>query len=308
MYKRILLSGIILVIAFSFALAAQEEKAEETSDQQISDFSLSGYGERGKKNWDLAGKSADIFDTVVKLKDVVGNMYGDENIKLTADKGDFDKTEGKVHLEDNVVITTASGTKLTTDSLDWDRKNSIVNTPDFVNIERVNMTTKAIGATGHPNLKQVTLNKDVQVDIVPEREAGASSESAAPKDKIVITCDGPLQIDYEKNIATFNNNVKVDTKDATIYSDRMEVYFITSSSAASSPEGAIATANAAASPGMGSKIDKIISKGNVRIVKGENTSYSDEATYSAVDRKILLNGRPKLVIYSTEAMNAPIGN
>jgi len=97
--------------------------AQQESDQQISDFSLAGYGEKGTKSWDLSGKSADIFDNTVKLKDVVGNLYGkEEDVNLTAARGDFDKQDGRVHLEQDVVITTSSGARLTTDSLDWDRK------------------------------------------------------------------------------------------------------------------------------------------------------------------------------------------
>jgi len=60
--------------------------------------------------------------------------------------------------------------------------------------------------------------------------------------------------------------------------------------------------------GMGSKLERIIAKGNVKIVKGENISYSDEAVYTAADKKITLLGRPKLIIYSTEDLNASSGN
>ncbi|MBM3245689.1 MAG: LPS export ABC transporter periplasmic protein LptC, partial [Candidatus Omnitrophica bacterium] len=119
--SKILTAVIVLYLVFPLCGNAEEQSAE--SDQQISDFSLAGYGEQGKKTWELSGKSADIFDEVVKLKDITGNLYGkDEDIKLTSDKGDFNKTEGKIFLEDNVVITTTSGAKLTTDSLEWDRK------------------------------------------------------------------------------------------------------------------------------------------------------------------------------------------
>ena len=84
---------------------AQEEQAGERVDQQITDFSLAGFGEKGKKNWDISGKSANIMADTVKLKDVVGNLYGDkENIKLSADKGAYNKTDGKVHLEKNVFL------------------------------------------------------------------------------------------------------------------------------------------------------------------------------------------------------------
>ena len=278
---------------------------EPESDQQIGDFNLAGYGEHGKKTWDISGKTADIFADTVKLQQIVGNMYGaTETIKLTAKKGDFDKKEGLVHLQDDVVITTATGGRLTTNSLDWDRKRNYVKTDEQVNIERQNMTTQAIGADGKTDLKQVTLEKDVQVNITPVD--GNKPTGDINRTKITITCDGPLEIDYDKNVAVFLNNVKVDRQDSQIYSDRMEVYFTPGKSGAekSAPGPADVTGGA-----MSSNIDKIVSTGNVKIVRGENVSYSDEALYTATDRKIKLIGKPKLIMYSTEDMkNASPGN
>ena len=286
---------------------AQQPKGaqQETSDQQISDFSLAGYGDKGKKSWELSGKSADIFDDVVKLKDITGRLYGEEeNIKLTSDKGDFNKTEGKVHLQDNVVITTDSGAKLTTDSLDWDRKNQIVSTPDVVNIERENMFTTGRGARGEPNLKKVNLQKDVTVEIQPQ----AKESKMSAQEKIVITCDGPLEVDYEKNVAVFNNNVKVDRQDSQIYCDTMQIYFLRSGKEAPAEKKPDKPAQSPSFMGN-TKIDKLVAKGNVRIIRGENTSYSEEAIYSAADNKIILSGRPKLILYSAEDLeNAPLGN
>lgn len=310
--RFILLIGLIIFFTpYSFAEkeekpAAKKDQTQE-ADQQISEFSLTGYGEKGKRNWDLAGKSADIFTDVVKLTDVVGNLYGkEEDIKLTADRGDFSKTDGKVHLEKNVVVTTSSGTKLTTDSLDWDRKNQLVTTDDVVNIQRQNMVTVATGAKGEPSLKKVALKKDVQVNINP---VDPKKGEAGVAEKIVITCDGPLEIDYEKNVATFNDNVKVLREDSTIYSDKMDIYFL------SSGQGSAAAAEkenkeSAQMPGfMGSKIEKIVARGNVKVIRGENVSYSQEAIYSAKDKKLILSGRPKLIIYSTEEFTgAPTGN
>jgi len=289
----------IIIGIFLITPVLQAEPAVE-SDQQISEFSLAGYGEKGKKTWDLAGKSADIFTDVVKLKDIIGNLYGEkEDIKLTADKGNFNKTDGNVHVEQNVVITTSSGAKLTTDSLDWDRKNNLITTKDVVNIERDNMITVAQGALGQPGLNKVNLEKAVRVQINPQ--ANAAQKEPAEEDKTIITCDGPLEIDYEKNIATFKNNVKVDRTDSQIYSDMMDVYF------GKTQEKKIGEPDKAPTV-MGSKIDKIIARGNVKIVRGENVSYSDEAVYSATDKKITLLGSPKLIIYSAEEFNASSGN
>jgi len=295
MYKQLTL--VLALILLSSNAIAQDNQTQE-SDQQIGDFSLSGYADKGKKSWDVSGKTADIFDNVVKLKGVVGNLYGEkEDIKLTADKGDFDKTQGKVHLEENVIITTTGGAKLTTDSMDWDRKNQLVSTKDAVNITRENMVTTAQGAMGEPGLSKITLEKDVKVDILPDPKEGQGDAK-----KIIITCDGPLEIDYAKNIATFKNKVKVDTLDNLIYSDVMDVYF------SQSDKGAAQPGKDDSAMMMGAKIEKIVARGNVKIVKGENVSYSEEAVYSALDKKIVLTGRPKLIIYSTEDIGASLGN
>jgi LPS export ABC transporter protein LptC len=301
----------ILILVFLFlitpVLAVEQKKKQEESDQQISGFSLAGYGEKGKKSWDLSGKSADIFTEVVKLQEVVGNLYGEEeDIKLSARKGDFNKTDGKVHLEDNVVITTSTGAKLTTDSLDWDRKNQLVTTSDPVNIQKDNMVTQATGAKGEPNLKKVALEKDVTVNINPVNPDQNGPE--VDKEKIVITCDGPLEIDYDKNIATFNNNVKVERTNSVIYSDKMDVYFTSPGKTNAEPKD---TNEGAKMPQImgASKIDKIVARGNVKVVQGENVSYSEEAIYNASDRKIVLKGRPKLIIYSEKDLqDASFGN
>ncbi|MBL7151176.1 MAG: LPS export ABC transporter periplasmic protein LptC [Candidatus Omnitrophica bacterium] len=303
--RRLLLtlSLLFLIIPGLYAEGAQDT---QESDQQINDFNLVGYGERGKKSWDLAGKTANIFTDVVKLQDVEGNLYGkEEDVNLLADKGDFNKKDGKIHLEDNVVITTTSGMKLTTDSLDYDRKNQLMTTPDIVNIARENLTAVARGASGDPGLKKVALKEEVRLDIIP---ATAKDEPlGSKKEKIIITCDGPLEIDYEKNIAEFNKNVKVDRDNSQIYSDKMIVYFIPGEKkAAGTKEDAAAKDTSAGL--MTSSIDKIFARGNVKVVRGENTSYSDEAIYNTADSKIILQGRPKLILYSTEEMkNAPLG-
>ncbi|MFZ2937464.1 MAG: LPS export ABC transporter periplasmic protein LptC [Candidatus Omnitrophota bacterium] len=306
MFRGLIIFFVLFFLVNFTSLAI--EQAPEQSDQQIDDFSLAGYGEQGKKTWELFGKSADIFGEVIKLKDITGNLYGkEENIKLTSDKGDFNKAEGKVHLEENVVITTTSGAKLTTNSLDWDRKNQQVNTKDVVNIERENMLAIATGASGAPNLNKVNLEKDVTVEIFPAEKEKTKDE--AIKEKIVITCDGPLQIDYEKNVAVFNNNVKVDREASQIYCDKMDIYFLKNSDKKQDTVKIPDEANQSSSFMSNTSIDKLICRGNVKIVRGENISYSDEAVYSAIDKKITLTGRPKLILYSSEDLkNASFGN
>lgn len=299
MFKKrvafLVFSGILVIFvsgAFAFEQSAQE------SEQYIGDFSLSGFGERGKKNWDISGKSADIFSNIVKLHYVIGNLYGEsDNVKLTANRGNFNRLDGRMHLEENVVITTTSGTKMTTNSLDWDKRKELVSSSEPVNITRDNMVTNAKGVVGEPNLNKMTLQKDVQVDILPDEKTKESTGG----NKIIINCDGPLEVDYVKNIATFRNNVKVDTQDNIIYSDILNIYFISSGKNNVTVEGSMPSLS-------NSKIDRIVALGNVKIVKGENVSYCEEAIYNTIDKKIVLQGSPHLVMYSMEAKRAPAGN
>lgn len=234
---------------------------------------------------------------MVKLKQIYGNLYGDkENVTLTADKGDFNKTDGKVHLQNNVVITTESGAKLKTDSLDWDRKNQLVSTLDKVNITKQNMVTEATGAMGKPNLNTMVLVRDVKVTMTPEEAQEKALDNA--KNQITISCVGPLEIDYAKNVARFNIAVRAEKSDSVIFCDVMELYFAKSTSTKPAKEKPAASGQG--NMMMNSKIEKIICTGNVRIVRGDNVSYSDEAVYTASDQKITLKGKPKLVIYSTQ--------
>ena len=45
------------------------------------------------------------------------------------------------------------------------------------------------------------------------------------------------------------------------------------------------------------RVKEIVAEGNVKIKQGENITYSDKAVYVEAERKILLTGKPKLVIY-----------
>jgi LPS export ABC transporter protein LptC len=315
-FKKIFLF-LFAFFAIISVLSAQEQESDtsaEASDQQISGFSLSGYGDKGKKAWDITGKTADIFETEVRLTDIIGKLYGaTDQIQLTADKGSFDKKEGRMHLQDNVVITSTSGATLTTESLDWDRKKELVSTSDLVNIRKDSMVTTSKGAIGHPNLNQVTLQKDVTVELTLN---AMEKDNPEDKGKVVITCDGPVEIDYSKNIATFKNNVKVDKQEFVLYSDIMDVYFLTGAPAAEAAKTAAGPqppAQGKKDSGMGfdmsgSKLEKIVAQGNVKIVRGDNVSYCQKATYTGADRKILLSGQPKLIIMSTEDFNASAGN
>ena len=262
-----------IVLIFAIVILTNPVFSAEESDQQFLGFDLAGYGEDGKKSWELKGQSADIFLDTIKLKDVKAKVFGEEEIVLTSEKGELDKANNIIYLKEDVVITTETGSKLTTDSLDWAQDTNIITTEDKITIERENINAISKGAEAQPDLNQAQMLKDVVVEI--ETQDGEKGIK-----KTVITCDGPLEIDYEAQIAIFNNNVKVEDESGQIFSNTMRVFFNFETK----------------------EINRIIANGNVKIVRGENISYSDTAIYIAKDKRVILTGRPRLVLYSEEGL------
>jgi lipopolysaccharide transport protein LptA len=108
------------------------------------------------------------------------------------------------------------------------------------------------------------------------REAQKKEIPGKPKEKrkIIITCDGEVEFDYAKNLAYFKDNVKVKSEDGDIDADKITVNLDPSSK----------------------KINDIVAEGHVKITQNDNIAYGDKAQYNETDKKISLNGSPKLII------------
>jgi hypothetical protein len=117
------------------------------------------------------------------------------------------------------------------------------------------------------------------VDLPAEVTAKAGKEKKPDsgekaKKEIVITCDAEVQFEYEKNMVYFNKNVKVTSPDGTIEADRITVNLLPDTK----------------------KVRDIVADGNVKIVRGQNITYSEKATYVEADKKVILTGNPKIII------------
>jgi len=275
---RVLIFFILFAVAVSgCAGKEQEEKPqvpdferakqaeEKPADQQVLQFDLTSYTDGGTKRWEVKGKSANVVNEMVEMEDINATTYGEDNtLGLRADEGTYDKELNKVHLESNVVITTSDGAELTADTMDWDSKNNVITSESPVKIEREEITLSAKGVKGEPDLRKAQFEKDVKIDMYD----GAT----------VITCDGIMEVDYEKNIAIFNDNVKIVDEKGQITSDVLYAYL--------NPET--------------KTIDKAIAKGNVKIIRGNNHSKSEEAVYLAEEKRVILKGRPEIVMFPDE--------
>ncbi|MBU1147878.1 MAG: LPS export ABC transporter periplasmic protein LptC [Candidatus Omnitrophica bacterium] len=101
---------------------------------------------------------------------------------------------------------------------------------------------------------------------------------AKSTDGTTITCDGPLEINYNKNRAAFLNNVKVKDSKGDIFADRIDVYFNDDTR----------------------RVRCVVARGNVRIVSDENITYSEKAIYLVDQGRVILPKRSKLVIQNNE--------
>ena len=100
------------------------------------------------------------------------------------------------------------------------------------------------------------------------------------KGPTVITCDGALDIDYDKNIAYFNDNVVTVDDRGKLSADHMQVFY-----------------------DKGQKrVAKIIATGNVVIENPDgNKTYSDNVIYLAQEGRVILGGDAEAVYAGGEA-------
>ena len=132
----------------------------------------------------------------------------------------------------------------------------------------------AKGLSADTELKTAEFSQDVEVTL-PDKET---------KEVAVVTCSGPLEIEYNLGKAVFNDDVVATHPQGKMYSDKATLYFDTESK----------------------EIIKIVSEGNVKIVRDRNVSHAEKATYSQKDQKLILEGRPQIIYYPEDGEDSNI--
>lgn len=271
---RVFLSSLLIVGVCAQLSWAQQIQGPGGGDQKFQGFNLSGYNDSGEKAWDVTGETANVAGSKIELTNVNANSYGKQAMNVKADKGTVDQASGDMKLQKDVIITSEDGSTLMSDSVNWNKNKDLVSSNDKVFIKNKRLSATGEGMTARPGLKKATINKDVtvKVDTNPDNES---------KNKLVtITSDGPMVIDQLLSKARFEKNVVAVQEDQTLKADVIEVYFDEKMQ----------------------NFKKIVCIGNVEIIRGENKTYAEKATYDAADQKITLSGRPKL-IFETQGKN-----
>lgn len=246
---RNLTVALLVVFLFTGGCGKKEEpktkeaKAPEVSDKvpgdpvnhKVLSFNLEGLTERGVKKWDVKGESAEaISENRVKLDNIIASAYGEES---------------------EAVITADKGV--------YDRNKNNVMLEQ--NVHATILATQ--GFTGD-FVEGTGKIKD------KNKKPDAVNGEKPRKTKTVITCDGEVQFDYEKNQVFFLKNVKVVSEDGTIDADKITVNLDPNTR----------------------RLKEIVADGNVKIVRDDNTTFSQRASYSETDKKVTLSGKPKLIL------------
>lgn len=207
---------------------------QDMVNHKVLSFNLEGLNERGEKKWDVKGESAEAIS--------------ENEVKL-------DNIIASAYGEESEAVITA-------DEGVYDRSKNNVKLEK--NVHATIMATQ--GFTGD-FVEGANKVKDKRRPDDPKGEK-------PKKSKTIITCDGEVQFDYDKNEAYFNKNVKVTSEDGTIDADKITVYLNSDTR----------------------RLSQIVADGNVKIVRGDNTTFSQRASYSDVDKKVTLSGSPKLIL------------
>lgn len=276
MIRKFVLASLILVLAYLALIQWKlwfhayygdtgkfpgEETKKEMS-QRVYSFSFSKYTEDGQKELEIEGDSADILAQNVALINVIAKAYAEESpVTITADQGSVDRSTSQIVLQNNVVATTENGARLMTDRLQIHADEKRLETDSATKVKRDNINIEGKGATSDSQLNKVTFKENVTV-VVQDPD----SETKTPT---IITSDGPLEVDYKRDIAHFSKNVVARHERGTLTSDYMDVLYNKQTR----------------------RLSRIIARGNVVIVSTEgNTTYSDNAVYLASEGRMILGG------------------
>lgn len=275
MIKRFFLITVVLILAYGALIQWKlwmrtkaglkgqgSQEAERKTSQRVYSFSFSKYTSNGERELDIAGDSADIFTRNVALMNVIAKAYAEESpVTVTADQGTFDKVTGNVYLRNNVVATTENGARLITERLDIHPSDRQIQTDIEANLKKDNINIEGTGALSDSGLRKVTFKKNVTVVV-----QNPDSKTNTPT---IITCDGPLNIDYKKNVAHFSKNVVTQDENGKLKADFMDVFYDNTTH----------------------QVSKIVARGNVIVEsKDGNTTYSDSAVYLAEEGRVILGG------------------
>ncbi len=211
--------------------------------KEVYSFRVEGFADNRKVQWGLEGESANVVLDKINITNLKAVYYGEDmTLTIFADKAIFDKKTQDIELLKNIVGKTSDGGELVADYAKWDAKTEKITTDSYVIVRRQNITCKGRGLVAKPHLKHVIFEREVEVDIAPDKK---------------ITCNGFFELNHAESVAIFNDNVKITDKDSETFTDKLTVYL--------DPET--------------NKVLSVITEGSVRVVHRGNVENIGEMSF-----------------------------
>ncbi|MDP3767839.1 MAG: LPS export ABC transporter periplasmic protein LptC, partial [Dehalococcoidia bacterium] len=260
--------------------------ADRSPDREMDRFTLSSFRADDTRKWELQGQGAVVEGKIISVLKPDGVGYDQaRSARMTAGAAQVNQDSRYIRLEYEATIHTSDGLWFTSPVLYWMPDQHRFETDNPVRIETDRMLLRGRGSHGSTALKHATILRDIELVMPPGEGQGAPGAGGPSKKHVTITCDGPLEFDYEHHIATFRNNVRVQDASGDLYSDVLVAYL-----------------NQA-----GRTIRYAEATGRVRIVQQHNTATSHKAVYQPSLGKITLVGRPSLLVYPSGGAEPSLG-
>lgn len=179
--------------------------------QEVQNFKLEGFSKSGDNAWSVQGKFANIVEPDINLKSIVGHSLS-KNVSatITAERGTYNKDTRCAELKGNVVVLLNDGGKAYMDHAQWNANDEEITTDSPVRIEHSGVTLLGVGALVRPQKEWALVYTNIKLTDTKGR---------------VITCDGPLEVDYKAKQAILNKNVVIVDSQGTMSSDKVIAYF-----------------------------------------------------------------------------------
>jgi len=215
-------------------------------------------------SWSLNSKGAgpdegDREAQIIERFELEG--FGDDGERAWRLQGDraHVKDGGDVFIERDVELNLAGGTDIFADKVYWQNTRSRFLTNRPVKIEHEGIGIEGRGALGRLERQFVQINQDIRMII----NSGT-----------IVTSRGPMKIYRDENRVVLYRDVWILDEQGSVSADRMDGFF--------DPEAR--------------KIIAIVAKGDVRISRGEDVTYSEVAIYDNRTGSVRLEGSPQIDI------------
>lgn len=172
----VVLSSVML--ALILASCDDSERAERSlgtgdmADQEFTDF-VTIESDSGITKWRLESPVARVYNirNLLVTDQPVIRFY-DENGTvssiLTSDKAEYNKVSHDLTALGNVVVTSAEGYILETESLVWIDRLEQIHTEDFVKVTKGKDILTGYGFQGYPELRNIDIKRDVKAYLKDE--------------------------------------------------------------------------------------------------------------------------------------------